>query len=74
MKVNVNGVWRDSKPQAKVAGSWRECVEGFVKTGDVWQQFLESDSNLGPNEYVITVGTPLFFKRLPYVRRRCRSR
>lgn len=59
MKVKVNGVWRDSKPQVKVAGSWRECAEGFVNTGGRWQQFLSSKGpGFGaPATYEVGIGS-----------------
>lgn len=41
MKVKVNGVWRDSRPQARIAGNWKECTEGFIRTGGNWRKFLD---------------------------------
>ncbi len=46
MKVNINGVWKDSKPYVNINNEWKPCTAGYVKINGEWKQFFSAGKEI----------------------------
>lgn len=53
MKVNVNGVWKDSKPHVNVQGVWKPVDKGYVNVNGVWKEFYTAWTHSFSPQYQI---------------------
>lgn len=53
MKANVSGIWRNTLPHVKAAGSWRAVKTGYVNVAGVWKPFYQQSTG------IITPGSKL---------------